>query len=397
MKKLVFLSLGLFILGLHLAPGYSGAQERKSVKIGVPVTLSGMGAQVGVDNRNGIVLAAKHKKTILGRPIELIIEDEEGKPEVGIRKAEKLVFSDGCVALLGVVFSNVGLAVAGEAEKLKVPFLTTNVMTPKLYGIHKYVFRCGQLADDQVAVGHVMGILADPDLKKRTYYVLADDYAWGHSCSESFIDLAQKKGIKIYNPKYDNAALTVADWSPFISKVSAAGVDGMYSCLRSPVIPRFTKQASEFGLMKKIKIVAGGSPSEADLEAGGEAEAGMVTVCCYSWDIGTPASKAFAKAYWEEFKEVPPSQGAQAYVGAMMLFNAIEKAGSTDADKIANALKGASFNGPYGTVRISPKDNSMRTPAVLTETRVAPANPYNAKIIKKVLVYLKPEELGPPE
>jgi branched-chain amino acid transport system substrate-binding protein len=133
------------------------------------------------------------------------------------------------------------------------------------------------------------------------------------------------------------------------------------------------------------------------LEAGGEAEAGMVTVCCYSWDIGTPASKAFAKAYWEEFKEVPPSQGAQAYVGAMMLFNAIEKAGSTDADKIANALKGASFNGPYGTVRISPKDNSMRTPAVLTETRVAPANPYNAKIIKKVLVHLQPEELGPPE
>lgn len=397
MRKLVFIAGALLVYSMLANAGYSGAQEKKPVKIGVPVTLSGMGAQVGVDNKNGILLAAKHKKTILGRPIELIIEDEEGKPEVGVRKAEKLVFKDGCVALLGVVFSNVGLAVAGEADKLKVPFLTTNVMTPKLYGINKYVFRCGQLADDQVAVGHVMGILADPDLKKRTYYVLADDYAWGHSCSESFIDLAQKKGVKIYNPKYDNAALTVTDWSPFISKVSAAGVDGMYSCLRSPVIPRFTKQASEFGLMKKIKIVAGGSPSEADLEAGGEAEAGMVTVCCYSWDIDTPASKAFAKAYWEDYKAVPPSQGAQAYTGAMVLFNAIEKAGSTDADKVANALKGATFNGPYGTVRISPKDNSMRTPAVLTETRVAPANPYNAKIIKKVLVNLKPEQLGPPE
>ncbi|MCX5907930.1 MAG: ABC transporter substrate-binding protein, partial [Deltaproteobacteria bacterium] len=326
-RRLAFVAVVFFIGALLLAPAYAPAQDKKPVKIGVPVTLSGMGAQVGVDNRNGIQLAAKHKKSILGRPIELIIEDEEGKPEVGIRKAEKLVFRDGCVALLGVVFSNVGLAVAGEADKLKVPFLTTNVMTPKLYGMHKYVFRCGQLADDQTALGHVMGIAADPDLKKRNYYVLADDYAWGHSCAESFIDLAQKKGLKIYNPKYDNAALTVNDWAPFISKVSAAGTDGMYSCLRSPVIPRFTKQAFEFGLMKKIKIVAGGSPSEADLEAGGEAEAGMVTVCCYSWDIDTPASKAFAKAYWEEFKAVPPSQGAQAYVGAMMLFNAIAKAG----------------------------------------------------------------------
>lgn len=397
MKKLVFISVGLFFLGLLLAPGYAGAQEKKPIKVGVPVTLSGMAAQVGVDNRNGIVLAAKHKKTILGRPIELLIEDEEGKPEVGVRKAEKLVFKDGCVALLGVVFSGVGLAIAGEADKLKVPFLTTNVMTPKFYGINKYVFRCGQLADDQCAFGNVMGILADPDLKKRTYYVLADDYAWGHSCAEAFIDLAKNKGVKIYAEKYDNAPLTVTDWSPFVSKVAAAGVDGVYSCLRSPVVPRFTKQAYEFGLMKKIKVIAGGSPSEADLEAGGEAEVGMVTACCWSWEIDTPASKAFAKAYWEEFKAIPPSQGCQAYVGAMILFHAIEKAGSTDPDKIANALKGATYNGPYGLVRISPKDNSMRTPAVLTETRVAPPNPYGAKIIKKVLVHLTPEQVGPPE
>lgn len=361
------------------------------------MTLIGIAAQVGIDNRNGILLAAKHKKTILGRPIKLIIEDEEGKPEIGIRKAEKLVYKDGVVALLGVAFSGVGLAIAGEADRLGVPFLTTNVMTPKFYGISKYVFRCGQLADDQVAVAHAMGILASPDLRKRTYYVLADDYAWGHSCSEAFIDLAQKKGIKIYNPKYDNAALNVVDWSPFVSKVAAAKVDGMYSCLRSPIIPRFVEQAHKFGLMKKIKVIAGGSPSEAALEAGGEAQIGIVTACAWSWDIDTPASKKFAAAYWKEFKAVPPSQGCQAYVGAMVLFNAIEKAGSTDPEKIIKALKGATYDGPYGRVRISPKDNCMRTPAVLTETQLAPPNPYGAKIVKKVIARLTPEQVGPPE
>jgi branched-chain amino acid transport system substrate-binding protein len=397
MKKVIFAAFAFFLCALLLVPGNGRAQEKKPIKIGVPMTLSGMAAQVGVDNRNGIILAAKHKKTILGRPIELLIEDEEGKPEAGVRKAEKMVNKDGVVALLGVAFSGVGLAVAEAADKMKIPFLTTNVMTPKLYGISKYVFRAGQLTDDQTAMAHVLGIKADPDLRNRTYYVLADDYAWGHSCSEEFIDLAQKNGIKIQNTKYDNAALTVADWSPFISKISASGANGMYSCLRSPVVPRFTKQASEFGLMKKIKVVAGGSPSEADLEAGGEAEIGIVTACAWTWDINTPASQKFAKAYWEEFKAVPPSQGAQAYVGAMILFNGIEKAGSTDPEKIIQALKGASYDGPYGKVRISPKDNSMRTPAVLTETKKAPTNPYGAKIIKKVLVNLKPEEVGPPE
>jgi len=81
----------------------------------------------------------------------------------------------------------------------------------------------------------------------------------------------------------------------------------------------------------------------------------------------------------------------------MVLFNAIEKAGSTDPDKIANALRGATFDGPYGLVRVSPKDNCMRTPAVLTETVPAPPNPYGAKIMKKVLVHLRAEQLGPPE
>ena len=169
MKKWALIVVALWMGTFWLPSADTLAQEKKPVKIGVPMTLSGMAAQVGVDNRNGIVLAAKEKKTLLGRPIELIIEDVEGKPEVGVRKAEKMVFKDGCIAILGVAFSGVGLAIAGEAGKLGVPFLTTNVMTPKFYGIHKYVFRCGQLADDQTAVAHVKGILADPDLKKRTY------------------------------------------------------------------------------------------------------------------------------------------------------------------------------------------------------------------------------------
>jgi branched-chain amino acid transport system substrate-binding protein len=394
-KGVVFFVSMLMVLAMVL-PGRLKAAE--PIKIGVPMTLVGIAAQVGIDNRDGIVLATKHKGTIMGRPIELVIEDDEGKTETGIRKAEKLVYKDKVVALLGVAFSNVGLAIAGEMDRLNVPFLTTNVMTPKFYGMHPLVFRCGQLGDDQVAVAHALGILKSQELSKRQYYVLADDYAWGHSCAEEFIALASQKGIKIKNPTYDNAALNVTDWSPFVSKIDASGVDGMYSCLRSPIIPRFTEQASKFGLMKKIKIVAGGSPSEAALEAGGDTQIGVVTACCWTWDLDTPKSQAFAKAYWEEFKAIPPSQAAQAYTGAMMLFNAIEKAGSTEPKKIAEALKGATYDGPYGLVRISPKDNSMRTPAFLTETQAAPSgNPYGAKVVKKIIGRLTPEEVGPAE
>jgi ABC-type branched-subunit amino acid transport system substrate-binding protein len=81
----------------------------------------------------------------------------------------------------------------------------------------------------------------------------------------------------------------------------------------------------------------------------------------------------------------------------MNLFKAIEKAGSTDAQAIAAALKGISYDGPYGTVRISAKDNCMRNDAVLTETMAAPENPYGARVYMKVLETFKAEDLGPPE
>ena len=80
-----------------------------------------MAAQLGIDNRNGILLAAKHKGTILGQPIQIITEDDEGQSEAGIRKAEKLVFKDKVVALTGVTVANVGQAIAGEADPPQRP------------------------------------------------------------------------------------------------------------------------------------------------------------------------------------------------------------------------------------------------------------------------------------
>ncbi len=394
MKKIPLIFIGVLLAVAMMFPNLSSAAE--PIKIGMVMTLTGGGAQAGIDNRNGIMLAAKQKGTIMGRPIELLIEDDEMKPEAGIRKVEKLVFKDKVVALIGVAYSNVGLAIAGEMNRLNVPFLTTNVMSNKFYGIHPLVFRCGQVADDQAALLYVTGIKKFPDLAKRKYYILADDFAWGRACADEFNKLAPANGIQVFNPQYDIASLNVTDWSPFISKIAASGVNGMYSCLRSPTLPRFVEQAQKFGLMDKIRIV-GTSPGEQDLEAGGMSQVGLVCACSWSWSINTPKSQAFAKAYWDEFKLIPPSQGAQAYTGAMVLFNAIEKAGSTDPQKIASALKGASYEGPYGLVRISPKDNCGRTPGILVEIQPAPPNPYGAKLYKKVIVSLTAKELGPAE
>ncbi|MCF8144509.1 MAG: ABC transporter substrate-binding protein [Deltaproteobacteria bacterium] len=394
--KRALLITSLLLAGVFLlAPLNAVAAD--PVKIGVIVPLSGIVAQGGEEMKMGIQMAAEEKKTILGRPIELIIEDTQVKPTVAVSKAEKLVFKDDCKALIGVFSSGVGLAIAKNIDKLNVPFLTTHVMTTKFYGLNPLVFRSGQLANDQTAVGNIKGILATPDLKDRTYYVLVHDYAWGHDAGQRFIDLAKKNGIKVANENFDKAPIATKDWSSYISKIKASGADAVYIALITNVIPVFAKQAYDFGIQKYARIVSGAAPGPVELEAGGEACVGIFGASDWCWDVNNPISDKWEADFWKRFKTIPSDAACHSYVGAMNLFNGIEKAGSTDPQKIAAALKGISFNGPYGEVRISAKDNCMRNSAVLTETTLAPENPYGAKIYMKVLRTFSAEELGPPE
>lgn len=396
MKRIAIVALSL-ALGLALALPAVAAEP---IKIGVLVPLTGIVANGGQEMRNGIDMAAKEKKTINGRPIQLIVEDTRVKPKIAVQKAEKLVFKDKCVALVGVFSSGVGLALAKNIDKLGVPLLSTHVMTTKFYGLHPLVFRSGQLANDQTAIGNVKGILATPSLRKRKYYVLVHDYAWGHDAGNRFVALAKKYGINVVNPDYDKAPIKTKNWSSYISKIKASGADGIYIALITDVIPRFVAQAAEFGLTKTCRIVSGAAPGAMDLENAGVNGTGIFGASDYAWDLENhPKYAAKAKAwnmrYYKNYKAIPCDAAAHSYVGAMNLFNAIEKAGSTDAKAIAQALKGISFDGPYGKVWICPKDNCMRNDAVLTETMPAPPNPYGAKMYMKVINIFPAKELGP--
>jgi branched-chain amino acid transport system substrate-binding protein len=395
MKKIMLVLLSVVLAVTLFVPFQAAAKD--PVKIGVLVPLTGIVAQGGLEMKYGIEMAAAEKGTVLGRPIELLVEDTQVKPPVAVTKAEKLVYKDGCKALIGVFSSGVGLALAKNIDKLNVPFVSTHVMTTEFYGLNPLVFRSGQLANDQTALGNIKGIMARPELKDRTYYVIVHDYAWGHDAGKRFIELAKQNGIKIYNEDFDKAPIATKDWSSYISKIKASGADGIYIAFITNVIPVFAKQAYDFGLQRQAKIVSGAAPGPLELEAGGEACYGIFGASDWSWDVNNPISDKWEKDFWEKYKTIPSDAAVHSYVGAMNLFNAIDKAGSTDPKAIADALRGISFDGPYGTVRISAKDNCMRNDAVLTETMAAPPNPFGAKVYMKVLETFKASELGPPE
>lgn len=395
MKKLLWITFNVFASVLFLAVNLCTAAQ-EPVKIGVISIFSGGAASQGEDEKDGINLAVKEKQTILGRPIQIVWEDAETNTDLGVRKAEKLVFKDNVAAIFGAGASSVTLAVAGNLPRLKVPMVSSMAMSTKLYNVNKYYFRGGQLADDQSVVALARGIASDPDLKNRKFYVLVLDYEYGRSSAEAFIKGAKENNIEIVNPEYDRAPVDTTDWSAYINKIKASGATAVYTGFLSALTPVFQKQATEFGLMKTVRHVAGGMPMEVGMEAVGNSCAGVVTAINYAWDIDTPESRKFAQAFWDLNKKIPGQKSACAYVSAMMLFNAIEKAHGTAADKVIEALENSKFDGPYGQVFLG-KDHSARHSVILVEANQAPANAYGAKMYFKVLKQLPAAEVGPPE
>jgi branched-chain amino acid transport system substrate-binding protein len=201
--------------------------------------------------------------------------------------------------------------------------------------------------------------------------------------AERFIKLAKANDIEVVNKNYAKAPIDTKDWSSYITKIKASGADGVYIGLITDVIPAFVKQARQSGL--QAKIVSGALPGPKALQACGEDCIGIVSAGDWAWDVDTPISNSWEKKFHEKYDLIPSDAAAHSYVGAMNLFRAIERAGSTDPEKIAASMKGVSFEGPYGHVRISAIDNCMRNSAVLTETKEAPDNPYGAEIYMDIL------------
>jgi len=337
---------------------------------------------------NGQEMAGEDWGGLLGHPIKVIKEDTAIQPATALAKAEKLVFKDGAVALIGGFSSGVGLGIMENIERLGVPFVTTHVMTTEFYDAHDYVFRSGQLANDQTVRGTAMAILADPDLRNQKFYIIAHDYAWGWDEAERFIDLARANDIAIVQASggkehegftYATAPTSTTDWSSFITAYMATDATAIFSPLITTVQAPFTKQARDMGCSDPI--MGGALPGEVSLEACGDKCLGLYAVADWSWGVNNDISDEWEMRFFDKYDMIPTDAAYHSYIGAMNLYRAIQNAGSTDPDLISACLKGVSTESGYGWVRISALDNCMVNDAFLFEVKAAPSNPYGCKMV----------------
>jgi ABC-type branched-subunit amino acid transport system substrate-binding protein len=319
------------------------------IRIGVVTPLSGTYSALGQQVKWGIELATQEINAgggILGRKVELLFEDEEANPSIAVPKAEKLFQVSHVDFLTGTVNSASTLAVGQVAERNDRLIATTVSFSDAITGekCSPNVFRVNAKAGQQSAALAEWLSKAKPNAK---VFYLGPDYEMGRSTVAAFKSAAEKKGAKTVGEVF--APLDNKDYSPFFGQVRAASPDVMYTSVAGNDTVRLFNQMSQFGVLKNLTVVgASGTVTSQNLQAIGKAAEGFVTGVGYSVEIDLPENRKFVTAFQNYAKAAPDLYGADSY-GVMYFYKAaVEKAKSTETDKLRTAMRGLEWMTPQG-------------------------------------------------
>lgn len=320
------------------------------VKIGVVTPLTGTYASIGQQVRWGLELAAKEvnaKGGVLGRPLELVFEDEEANPAVATQKAEKLLQVNKVDFLTGTVNSGSTLAVGQLAERNGRLASTTVSFSDAITGdkCSPNVFRVNARAGQQSAA------LAEWLAKERgagtAVYYLGPDYEMGRNTVAAFRAAAEARGMKTVGEVF--AQLGNNDYSPFFGQMRAARPAVLYTSVAGNDTARLFTQLDEYGLRRNLLIVgASGTLTSQNMGAIGKAGEGYVTGVGYSPEIDASENKRFVAAFRAAYNADPDLYGADSYGLIYFYKAAVEKAKSTETDKVRAAMRGLRWMTPQG-------------------------------------------------
>ncbi len=345
MNRIAALSLAI-LTSLVALP----ATAAEPVKIGVVTPLTGTYAPIGQQVRWGLELATREVNAsggILGRPVELIFEDEEANPAVATQKAEKLFQVTKVDFLTGTVNSGSTLAVGQLAERNNRLASTTVSFSDAITGdkCSPNVFRVNARAGQQSAA--LAEWLAKDKGAGTAIYYLGPDYEMGRNTVAAFKAAAEARKMKTVGEVF--APLGNNDYSPFFGQMRAAKPAVLYTSVAGNDTARLFTQLDEYGLRKNLLIIgASGTVTSQNMGALGKVADGYVTGVGYSPEIDSPENKKFLAAFRAAYKADPDLYGADSYGLIYFYKAAVEKAKSTDTDKVRTAMSGLKWMTPQG-------------------------------------------------
>ena len=333
MKKLL---TGLCTLAL-LLPATSFAAD--TVKIGMITTLSTKAGYLGEELRDGFSLAMEKEGGKLGGvSVELLVEDDEAKPEKGKQIAQRFAQKDGIKIMTGIVFSNVAMAVVPKLVRDEVLYLSANAGPSDLAGkgCHPNYFSVSYQNDnlDEVVGQYVT------ETGHGNVYLLAPNYPAGKDHLAGF-----KRYYKGQIAGEVYTKLDQADYAAEIATIRDAKPDAVFFFLPGGMGINFVKQYAQAGLGGTIPLYGPAfSFDERLLAAVGEAALGVKNGSQWTHDLDNPANREFVENFRKAFKRTPTLYAAQGYDTAMLLASALRQTGGkAEPEALRQAVKKAEF------------------------------------------------------
>jgi branched-chain amino acid transport system substrate-binding protein len=352
-KKGVRFILGLCGMGLMLACFLNGGSvmAQDTIKIGAVLPLSKAAfAQAGEEQRRGLLMALEEINQaggVLGKKVELIIEDDTGEPSVGIAAAEKLLTRDKVVALIGGYSSTITYAQLNAIQRLE-PFVAwvgaSSTKVEHEFGPKRWFFHYHPW--DYHRQSTVRDFLLTISPRPKTVAVAYEDGIYGTTSRDYVVKYLKEKGFKIvFDERFKSGS---SDFTPMLTKIKKANPDIFYWVAYAGDTTLIIKQAKEIDFNPKLFLsVAINFPQYKDsLGATGDYVAGV--------DVWIPGMKLPETVKWmEKFKKAYPGRTPEywvplAYTNLMTVVDAIKRAGSTEKERLIAAMEKTDYNSPLG-------------------------------------------------
>jgi len=332
------------------------AQVKGPIKVGVVLPLSGGLELFGQQGIQGMKLAVKEINEsggVLGRKLELVIEDNKTDPKTSVEKATKLIKKDKVIAVVGPITSGARDAMTPTMTKLKTPLLYA---TDYEGGVcNRYLF-CYSALPEHTVYPFIPWLAENYG---KTFYLFGADYVWPHK-----MNIAVKKAVaqvggtilaEQYTPfgvkEFSGVIRKMADKEPKVLLFTLPGADAM----------TFVKQFHEFGMKKKIKIAFMGFNENYMPGFTTEQAEGMVTCPHFIQSLDFPVAREFVEKQKKEFGDkVIVSFYVDSHYGQIkFLKQAIEKADSLDKEKVIDAMGDQAITAPSGNVILRASDHHV--------------------------------------
>jgi len=372
MKKWRYFFLPALMLGMAL--GFTGckksAEDEQAIKVGEFASLTGKEATFGISSHEGTLLAVEDlnaKGGLLGKKVELLTEDDLSKAGEPATVVNKLISRDGVVAILGEVASSRSLEAAPICQEAHIPMISPSSTNPKVTETGDYIFRVCFIDPFQ---GTVMANFATKTLKAKKVAVFTDvksDYSKGLAkfFKEGFI---ANGGAIVVELDYNGGD---KDFKAELTAIKSANPDAIFIPGYYTDVALICIQAKQLGLSVPI---FGGDGWESDqlVKIGQDAVEGTYFSTHYAPDVATENSKKFVADYQKRWKtaegapKLPDAMAALGYDSAMILADAIKRAGTTDGPKVRDALAATKeFDGVTGKTTINEKRDATKSAVIL--------------------------------